>query len=247
MTEDLEAIDVLSERFINDVKRADRYDSTDAIILIDNSPLISQGEKVLKMYEAEAIAAPNDFDVRAASAQHLYRMGFMYYDAVIPRHLQGDANAGTLGMRAVKHANKCCNYMVRSYELVPSSSAAFILADMFRMAGFYGSAIYWLTEAGKVSAAFDNSETATKAKASRLDLQADGKTSDPELSRRHPFPTATTPGLVTPNGIVPVNQVPIGQTPGSASFNSQPASGGCGGKVAMLIFALIAILSLLHR
>jgi len=249
MTEDLEAIDVLSERYLDAIRHEDRYDHVDAIVLIENASLISQGEKVLRMYESEALNSPNDLDVQVSLSRHLYRIGWMYYEAVIPRYLQSDSNAGSMGPNVIHHANSCCLYMLRSYEVIPSSGAAFILADMFRMAGFYGSAIYWLKEAERVSAEFDNVETATKAKASRLDLQADGKTVDPPLARRYPFPTGKTPGLMLPDGTVSPLQMQSGQyspavsqTPSSASTSS-----GCGGATAILIVVCGVVLTVLHH
>lgn len=226
MTEDLEAIDVLSNKFSDAVKQGRRYESTDALILIDNSPLIAQGHKVLRMYEAEAAKAPDDFDVKASMAEHLYRMGWMYYDAVIPSYLHRTSGAGDLVAAAVRDATQSCNFMVRSYQLVPNSGAAFVLADLFRLAGFYGTSIFWLEKAEKISTDFDDATTATKAKAQKLDLQADGKTIDPQLSRKMLFPAANTPGLITANQsstpAASIHQANTSVVP--ANYSSTPSS-----------------------
>jgi hypothetical protein len=218
VTEDLPAIQVLSDRFNDALKRASRYGPDglgDALILTANSRLIADGERVLRLLEAEAAKAPDDVDVRASLAVHLFRMGWMYYDAVQPFYFS-DWGKGSEGSKSTyEYANNSCNFMLRGYQLVPDSEAAFILANLFRMAGFYGTSIYWLDQASKVSADFDDPETATKAKASKLDLQAQGKTTDPPLSRvsMRRFPTASTPGLIMNN-----------QTPANQSSTSIPST-----------------------
>jgi len=245
MTEDLPAIDVLSDRYAEAVKRADRFDSGDAIILSDTNPLIAQGEKVLRMYEAEMAKFPDDLDVKSSMAEHLYRMGWMYYEAVLPRYLHADSNGGTLSDRAVKHANNACKFMLRSYQLVPNAGAAFVLADLFRVAGFYGSSIHWLEEAGKVSTDFEDAETATKAKAQRLDLQADGKTADPPISRKTLFPLHDTPGLVLANQ--PEGGVPHTTSASSGSSAGKTTGGGCATVFVMMIVMVPALAAIFMR
>lgn len=198
MTEDLEAIDVLSERFEKQIDTLDRFDphphdpSGDrAVILSDRDPILAQGDKVLRMYEAELAKAPDDADVKRSLALHLYRMGWLQYEAIMPMYL--NSKSGIVDSN--KYADLTCYYMHRSFDMVANSGAASILADVFRMAGFYGTAIYWLKQAEGLSTDFGQADAATKAKARRLDLQADGKTADPPLGRQR-FPTLRTAGLL---------------------------------------------------
>lgn len=202
MTEDLEAIDVLSQRFADDIKTQTRQSSGDQnIILSDRSPILAQGDKVLRMYEAELGTAPDDADVKRSLAHHLYRMGFLQYEAFSPRCLHMK-DAGSLATDSAKHAELSCYFMYRSFELMESAGSASVLAEVFRLAGFYETALYWLQRAEKISANFDDAPSATKAKAERLDLQADGKTSDPPFTRSLLFPTQNTPGLQLDNQTV---------------------------------------------
>jgi len=194
MTEDLEAIDVLSERFNREVKEAPRFDTWDTLLNVD--PLVPKGEKVLRMYEAELEKAPDDQDVKESMATHCYRMGYMYYDSFHPGSLYGDYSDKERKTKEGQKVHQACNYLVRSHQLIPNAPAASILADIFRISKFYATAIFWYDEAIKYSS---DTEYATKAKATKLDLKADGKTADPQLSRKIPFPTANTPGLIMAN------------------------------------------------
>jgi hypothetical protein len=252
MTEDLEAIDVLSQKFSDSVKQGRRYESADALVLIDGSPLIAQGEKVLRLYQGEATKAPEDFDVAASMGLHLYRMGWMYYDALLPRYLHRKANGESLAIDAVRNANNTCCYLVQSFELMPNYESAETLADIFRLAGFYGSSIFWLDKAIQNASFREDAEAINKIKARRMDLQADGKVSDPPTSRQILFPTSETVGLAKPllptanvsAGAHPTAAQPNAAQPNAAQPNAAQSSteakkGGCGvGVVALTVGAV---------
>jgi hypothetical protein len=141
----------------------------------------------------------------------------MYYQAVIPKYLLRDFGSGDLSKQAVINANQSSAFMVRSYNLVPNSAAAFVLAELFRFVRFYVTSIYWFEQASKVATDFEDSKTAIEAKAQKLSLQADNTISDPKIAWNTIFPTEKTPGLIT-------SSQPNSQT-ATTPFILPPASG----------------------
>lgn len=193
MTEDLEAIDLLSEQFSEAVSRVTPYGDGDSIVI--PTSVESQGLKILRMYEAEARDAPDDMDVRAAASIHMYRTAFMYYRAYNPILMgNGSSQAEQIGF-----LQKICSYAYQSIQTFPISPSAFLLADVFRMQKFFGTALHWYKQAETLAAEGNNTESATKAKAVRLDLQSDGKVADPTITRQTKFPLTNTPGLILAN------------------------------------------------
>lgn len=221
MTDDLKAIDILSQRFLDQIGQQKRSDSPilgDHIVIREDDPLFAQGQKVLRMYEGEVAKAPDDKDVELSMAQHLYRIGWLYYQILIP-HFLNDKQYEFFGASSAQSA---CIYMERSYLLRPSASAASVLADIFHIARFYGSALHWYEEAAKVSAAFDDKDAMAKARAQQLDLQADGKTADPPLARNILFPQLNTPGLIP--SAQHSSQFVMSQVPSESSTIASPIS-----------------------
>jgi hypothetical protein len=195
MTEDLAAINLLSDRFVEAINGAPHSETTHALILMSN--LEGQGLKVMRMYESELSKAPDDTDVKIGLAQHEYRLGSMYSRAIVPLFLRDSKGADELGKSMVSYAENACKSLFRSYELLPHPTTAYSLAMVFKMAGFYGTALHWIDEAIRGGAATGNSEDTTQARAQKLEMQADGTTVDPKLSRTTLFPTPNTPGLQT--------------------------------------------------
>lgn len=229
MTEDLEAIDVLSEKF-SEAKRP-------------NKEHIAKGEQVLTMYRAEAQKAPDDIDVKGSLAQHLFRMGQMYLNGLDVRHLHGDIdNRHSTEHRkeylaeAIRNAQLTCSYMVESYNTLPTASAARILAEVFVSEKFYATAIHWFQQAEAASKDINNTDTLAQAKARRIELQAESKTADPLLTAKMNFPKRDTAGLILENQ--PAVSTPTGQ---SSSSQDSSQSGGCGRKAALFFIIVYAL------
>lgn len=191
MTEDLEAIDLLSERFDQAVANAPRHEGSG---IIGPDDLIERGHKVLRMYEAEALKASDDMDVRRSIAVHLFRLARLYQASFLPIFFRSDDKSKRF--KQAEYIQAACAYACQSMELCPSPGPAALLASIFRVFGFYGTALHWYKETEKLAAEADRKELVTEAKANRLDLQADGKISDPAISRSALFPTIDTAGLL---------------------------------------------------
>jgi hypothetical protein len=244
MTEDLEAIDLLSEQFSTAVEQVAPYGGGDSIVI--PTSIANQGQKILRMYEAEARNAPDDVDVKGAMAIHLYHLAYMYYRAYNPI-LMGD---GSSQKEQIGFLQSVCSYANQSIEIFPTSAAAFLLADVYRMNRFYGTALHWYREAETFAAETDNKEIATKAKAKRLDLQSDGRTSDPPITRQTKFPLPNTPGLMqtnTPNTSVaaPPNQAQYGINQNTADAVPAGAKSGCMGVLAVIACLSVVLVMLL--
>ncbi len=195
MTKDLEAINLLSERFSDNADKLTRLDSGEAAFIPNGDPILREAQRVLDLYEQELLKAPDDEDVKKGLSNHLYRIGFMHYDALSPKYLLStDYSLMDMRNRSQHHAYLACRSLVQSYELAPNCSAALTLADIFRLSQFYGTALYWLKEGETIAEVEDFSDVLTKAKAQRFELQADGKTTDPPLSTVW-WPTKSTSGL----------------------------------------------------
>jgi len=244
MTEDLEAINILSDRWDDEV---DNVPTAAALGLTTNriagqkkmisSELKEQGENILRMYEAELQKAPDDYDVKASMANHLYRLGFMYYDQIV---FYGDmVKQGT----SSAEAQKACHFLKRGTETAPDPRSADLLANLFQRVDFYATAIHWYKEAEKAAQLQPNlKDSGDEAKASRLKLQASGQTSDPPLSGA--FPTATTPGLMLEfQPSEPVNAPqPTSSTSQSPTTSSTQSSGAAkGGCMGVLVFMFVLI------
>ncbi len=190
MTLDLEAINYLSHKFEKTVENLERSDLDRVIFL--NERIIEQGEKVLRMYDSELAKAPSDEDVLMSYSKHLFRMGYMYYDAIHFRFLPTNkplVGGYLLGRDAKNYAENACSLLSRSFEVIPSAKTAFILADIFRLTKFYGTALFWFDI---IEQSVDGPDLLTRAKAQWLDMQADGKLSDPLIAHKSAFPTRTT-------------------------------------------------------
>lgn len=75
MTDDLKAIDVLSQRFIDAIKDLPRQGTDHSRPFIRIQPdhaIILQGDRVLRLYESELEKAPDDDDVKFSLARHRY-------------------------------------------------------------------------------------------------------------------------------------------------------------------------------
>ena len=159
MTEDLEAIDVLSEKFSETLKKAKYL----------NQEHIAKGEQVLAMYRAEAQKAPDDIDVKGSLAQHLFRMGQMYFNDLDIRHLHGEIDSRYSAedrrkylAEAIRQAQLTCSYMVDSYNTFPTASAARVLAELFVIEKFYATAIHWFQQAEAASKDINDTDTLHK-------------------------------------------------------------------------------------
>lgn len=234
MTNDLEAINVLSEQFKEAVDRQRPYsEHADAIVI--PASLADRGQKVLRMYEAEVAQAPGDRDVKLYMAQHLYYIAYMHYRAYNPILFDGSA----MGNEQAEHLQSLCHHAYLSYELFPNSGAASILAEAFRMVKFYGTAIHWLKQAEGNATTADMPDTATKAKAQRLELQMDDKTTDSLLTLKRSFPTLNTPGLqleLQPVGVVSA----LDKAPASQNGAIPKTGGGCILVLTLLLLASYA-------
>lgn len=248
MTEDLEAIDVLSEQFKEAVDQVRPYGDGDSIVI--PTSIESQGQKVLRMYEAEARNAPDDVDVKAASAFHMYRMAWMYYRAYNPILLNMDS--GNSWREQVGFLQNVCHFAYQSFQVFPNSAAAFIMADIFRMNKFYATALHWYKQAEQSASEGSNTDMAINAKAKRLDLQSDGRTADPQITRKTRWPTYETPGLISVPPVQAANSVPAPSaqmSSGNAGFQSAPQAKAPNWgiiKTGGIVFVVGLLLNLLH-
>lgn len=247
MTEDLQAINTLSDRFLTAVEDEDRSSNFgDKILLLVDDDLLEEGEKILRLYEAEQSQFPDDTDVKESLANHLFRLGYLYYESLYPRALQLQTKAVSPISPAMfsspEIAHRCCLYMHKSYELLPKPHPLIISAGVFQMVGFNATALQLLEESEQAAIAFNDEDLLKEAKANTLNLKAEGLISDPPLGKADGFPRIDTPGLVLENQSAPISQTP---SP-SPSFSPPPQplpissaapskSGGCMG---VLIFAI---------
>jgi len=239
MTDDLEAIDVLSRRFEDEFNNLNRHSSANHAIIHIGEPVWANGENILRMYEAELQKAPNDVDVKNSLARHLYRMGYLQVQAIIPDYLPGASKLGSdyhLGKIMVAHAQNACHYLVRSYQTMQSPLAASLLGTVFSFVRFYGTAIYWYSQAENAGG---DRELTNMAKATRLELQSHGPLSDPPLSSRMPFPNSITPGLRMGDDTV----LPTSMT----AAKTDDITSGCGGKAALLIVVVVTFMQVLSH
>lgn len=230
MTEDLEAINLLSEQFAGAVKKAETYGTGDAIVI--PAGVENQGLKILRMYENEARNAPDDIDVRAAVTVHLYDLAYMYYRAYNPILMTVNSSQ----TQQVDFLQKICKYANQSIQIIPTADSAFLLADVYRMQRFFGTAIHWYKQAERLASEENDTEATTQAKAKRLDLQSDGNTLDPPITRRTKFPLPGTPGLIS---VAPSIQTDFGFTQPPANPASAGPKNGYVGILAIVIFLVL--------
>lgn len=254
MTKDLEAINILSDRWDEEV---DNVPTAAELGLTTNriagqkkmipSELKEEGENILRMYEAESQKVPDDDDVKASMGNHLYRLGFMYYGLIV--FYGGMVKQGT----SSAEAQKACDFLKRGVEIAADPRSADLLANIFQRVDFYATAIHWYEEAEKIAQLHPNlQDSADDARTSRLKLQASGQTSDPPLSEA--FPTATTPGLMLefqPRDPVNASQPPSSIPPSSATSAATQSSGAAkGGCMSVLVFMFVfvpALMAILTR
>ena len=89
------------------------------------------------------------------------------------------------------------NVLARSFELSPEPHTAWHLADAFKEAEFYGTALHWLKKAEDIATKDGNSKAIQEAQARQSELRSQEKMSDPLLSSNNAnvFPTKDTAGL----------------------------------------------------
>lgn len=211
MNDNLAAINALSDQW------EDAFESEGFIGFqgdrFPNQKYHEKGERILGMYEAEYAKAPRDADIALALADHLFRLANARYAQLrlgILEHQSGSATAA-------------CEYALRCCTMFPNCGAAGILAIIYRSAGFYGTAMYWSEKMKEAAELKGLQDRAIEARAMMMELQAEGKTTDPYIQSGAVFPTRDTPGLVLANQ--PANPPPAA---GKRSPSSgQPKSGGC--------------------
>lgn len=189
MTDDLLAINELSEQFKSG---ADQKEPIAAYV-----HLHEQGRKIRRMYESQPAYDP---DVQRSKAVHLHRLAHLYYRVFNPTLFHAKQSTGQYGSisdpapEQYRYFVDLCSYAVEGFEAFPNANSALLLADAYRLVDFYGTSIYWCKQAEEVASANGQPDLGTKARALRLDLEADGKTADPQLSLVR-FPTSSCPGL----------------------------------------------------
>lgn len=185
MNPELETLDALSARFEAMVDSLPRSSAgRGALLLAPDNPLPGEGEQILEYYDALYAQAPEDVRVRGALAQHLFRLGSLYDQAVEVRLLEDGSGVGE-AVRTAWHAQQASRYLGRSYQLLPGPYAAMAMGDLFRSVGFHGTALAWY---GRAERAGGDAQTVAEAVRQGRALRAQGRTADSAAVARQPLP-----------------------------------------------------------
>lgn len=220
MSNNLEAIQELAHNWANEVesRRSDYVTPHgDRIMVLDYGidPIERQAHDILKEYERQVQVAPDDAEAKVSLCLHLWRMGEMYFNAVSPNLLIFTIDELTdmdvsdeefkllarLHRQMPNHAQRACSYLYGSMNVMPFYAAVYSMAEIFRIASFYATALYWYDLAVPICMQMGKTETAELAKKTQMRLRASGDTNDPPLSsvveerRGSAFPNKDTPGL----------------------------------------------------
>ena len=188
-----------------------------------DTPLRDQGEKILNLIEEEYRLHPHNPQVQYLLGAHLSMLGDFYFASLSSNYFQWDwdkyfdelweandardISQDSLGLfqmmfrAAPENANRACSHYHRAFELFDVLPPTMInsvtrLADIFILAGFYGTAVYWLECALEIAVRAGDNERTDRLKAAFLRLKMNGKTSDPPLSSvQNYFPDKNTKGL----------------------------------------------------
>lgn len=242
MSSDLEAIALLSEQWEERVNNAPRWHSPFGedilIIRIGDDFLEKEGLKILRLLDDEDLHS-SDGETKLQLAVHLSRLGQFYYDGVSPNLLLAtdddladlEVPLQTIKELAAPHlqvsecAEAACKYAFRAINLLPYFPAPFLLADIFRIAHFYGTALRWYDVVLQIAVEQGYNDEIRRIKARQIDLKADNEIADPPLSRarRMGFPTRNTAGLLLhwqEQSIAPRPTLPTPVTPPAISTSS---------------------------
>ena len=228
LSADLNDLNRKSQAFAVAVSQEKKSEATGAILLLPNDSLIEQAEGILRLYNAQTSDEREVEQLKRSMAAHLIRMGRMYFDAIYAPWVK--TALPTDALSCGEAAQRACRCYESAFQMAREPLAALMLAEIYRIAGFFATAKHWLEEARREASASNDVGKMDQIRLASVSLKAGGQLSDTPLSHKDVFPTKHSAGLMlnlqplhlTPTGILetPVPEIDSGALDPSAPLNS---------------------------